>query len=74
MKIDDSKNTETWELGMLVNTMRDKNEGTDRGREKGRHLRPRLVQKVAEGISSYEWSWKVTSDDDQKTQNQSNPT
>ena len=30
------------------------------GGEKGRHLRPRLVQeKTAEGISSFELSWKV---------------
>ena len=29
------------------------------GGEKGRHLWPRLVQKVAEGKTSYELSWKV---------------
>ena len=29
------------------------------GGEKGRHLWPRLVQKIAEGKTSYELSWKV---------------
>ena len=29
------------------------------GGEKGRHLWPRLVQKIAEGETSYELSWKV---------------
>ena len=29
------------------------------GGEKGRHLRPRLVQKMAEGKTSFELSWRV---------------
>ena len=36
--------------------MRDKNEGTHRGEEV---MTPRLVQKIAEGETSYELSWKV---------------
>ena len=29
------------------------------GREKGQHLRPRLIQKIAEGKTSYGLSWEV---------------
>ena len=53
-----SMNKKRRAVGML-NPMRDKNEGRiyQRG-EKGRHLSPRLVQKIAEG-KTYELSWKV---------------
>ena len=43
----------------MLNPMRDKNEGPSREGGKGRHLCPRLVQKIAEGKTSYELSWKV---------------
>ena len=42
-----------------MNPMRDKTEGTYRGGEGTTHLWPRLVQKIAEGKTSYELSWKV---------------
>ena len=42
----------------MLNPMRDKNEGTYRGGE-GTTPIPQLVQKIAEGSTSYELSWKV---------------
>ena len=50
-------------VGML-NPMRDKNVKMKArtGGKKGRHLSPRLVQKIAEGKTSYELTWKVKSD------------
>ena len=42
----------------LMVFMRDKKEASA-GAEKKRHLRPRLVQKVAEGNTSLELSWKL---------------
>ena len=43
----------------MLNPMRDKNWRHVPGGDKGRHLWPRLVQKVAEGKTSFELSWKV---------------
>ena len=42
----------------MLNPMRDKLKARTGG-EKGRHLWPRLVQKIAEGKTSYELSWKA---------------
>ena len=51
MKID-----EQWECCTLCAI---KVEGTYRGGEKGRHLRRQLVEKIAEGKTSYELRWNV---------------
>ena len=45
-------------VGML-NPMGDKNLKARTGGEKGRHLWPRVVQKIPEGKTSYELSWKL---------------
>ena len=39
--------------------MRDKKMMARTGGKKGRHLRPRLAQKIAEGKTFYELSWTV---------------
>ena len=49
-----TKIDEPWECWTLCAI---KIEGTGGG--KGRHLWPRIVQKIAEGKTSYELSWKV---------------
>ena len=45
----------------MLNPMRDKNRKVKArtGGQKRRHLRPRLVQKAAEGSTSYELGWKL---------------
>ena len=43
----------------MLNPMRDKKVKACTGGERGRHLSPRLVQKIAQGKTSYELGWKV---------------
>ena len=43
------------------------------GGEKGRHLRPRLVQKIAEGKTSYEFRLESKSNDTKKEENKKGP-